>query len=312
MSTQDVAGDTLRRVTRRVSRDHITHVFDKDLPPVADIAPGEHVLFETLDAVCNKVKTMQDALSIALPHDQANPATGPVRVLGAEAGDTLAVTIVDIRPGPVGLGRIKKGGGILTSELNPPAANLTPVHDGVITFNSRLRFRAKPMVGVIGTAPADKPVITFYPGPHGGNLDINELGIGATIYLPVYVPGALLSLGDVHVRMGDGELTGGGLDIDAEVTIVTRVVKRVHWRRPIIETHDAWSACAHAPSLAEAIKIATRDMTEILALKLNMSREEAFILIGAAGDARIGQAAGLDLDSTAYLRMSKEILPHVF
>ena len=191
-------------------------------------------------------------------------------------------------------------------------ANLTPIRDGMVHFNERIAFPARPMVGVLGVAPVGDPVHTFYPGPHGGNLDINELGIGATIYLPIAAPGALLAIGDVHASMGDGELNGGGLDIDAEVMVETRLHSHIGWAWPVIETAHAWSTCANGPTLAAAIRRATSDMVTLLARQLKMSREEAFILVGAAGDARIGQAAGLDMDVTAYLRISKSILPVAF
>jgi amidase len=167
------------------------------------------------------------------------------------------------------------------------------------------------MVGVIGVAPAGEPQHTFYPGPHGGNLDINAVRTGSTVYLPVFVEGGLLCLGDIHAGMGDGELNGGGIDITADVTVTVRVIRNLGWERPVIETDDAWCTCASASTLADAIRQATLDMTDLIARCLNMSREEAFILIGAAGDARIGQAAELGMDMTAYIQVSKEILSNV-
>jgi amidase len=266
------------------------------------------VAFETLDAVGGQIRSHSDALTVSLPPEEANPATGPVRVVGAEPGDTLAVEIASIALGKCGYGRVKRGG-VIIDELEPPAANLTPVRDGIVHFNERISFAARPMVGVVGVAPCGDPVATFYPGPHGGNLDINDLGIGATVYVPVTVPGALLAIGDVHASMGDGELTGGGLDIDAEVTVRVSLHKGLGWSRPVIETPHAWCTCANAATLVEAIRQATSDMTTLLAERLDMSREEAFILIGAAGDARIGQAAGLPMDVTAYVRVRRNILP---
>ncbi|GAB4437664.1 MAG: acetamidase/formamidase family protein [Anaerolineae bacterium] len=296
---------------KRISREHSIYTFARGQTPVAEIAPGEAAVFETLDALGGRVKTHADALAVDIPPSMGNPATGPVRVAGAEPGDTLGVTLLDIKLGDFGYGRVK-GGGVIFDEMRPPVANLTPIRDGMVLFNDRIRFRAHPMVGVVGVAPAGEPVHTFYPGPHGGNLDINEYAIGATIYLPVAAPGALLAIGDVHASMGDGELNAGGLDIDAEVTVEVSVHKGLGWRWPVIETPDAWCTCACAPTLAEAIRQATSDMTALLAQRLAMSREEAFILIGAAGHARIGQAAALPMDVTAYLRISKEIMPTAF
>ena len=298
---------------KRIARDKVTCLFSKDAEAVDQIAPGEPVVFETQNAVGGRVHTHDDALHVRVTREQANPATGPVAVTGAEPGDTLAVEILNIHLLGDGYARVTIGGVIL-DELDPPAANLTPIRDGMIQFNEILRFAAQPMVGVMGVAPAGESTTAFYPGAHGGNMDITAAGIGSTVYLPVAVPGALLAMGDVHARMGDGELTGGGIESCADITVETSIRKGLGWQRPVIQTPDAWCTCANAPTLEAAIRQATSDMTTLLANTLGMSREEAFILIGAAGDARIGQAAGLGdgMDCTAYLRMTKEILPTVF
>jgi amidase len=296
---------------KRITRDQITNVFGANQPPVADVEPGETILFETLDAAGGRVRTVEDGLTVLLRRDLGNPATGPVRVVGARPGDTLAVTILDIRLGAQGYSRFRAGGGVITAELKPPFAKIIPVSGGVVHFSERLRFPARPMVGVIGTAPAGAPVHSYYPGPHGGNLDVNAIAVGATVYLPVGVPGALLAIGDVHAHMGDGELTGGGIDIPAEVTVRVGLRKGLGWTRPVVETATAWCACANAPTLPEAIRLATSDMATLLAQALGMSREEAFVLIGCAGDARIGQAAELGMDATAYVQVGKAVLPRL-
>jgi amidase len=293
----------------RIPRTCITHTFDRLAEPVAEVDQGAVITFETLDAHGGRVRTLADALSLVLPHELSNPATGPVFVRGAEPGDTLAISILDITLGEVGHSRIKRGGARLDG-LQPPAAVITPIRDGMVEFGQHLRFAARPMVGVAGVAPAGPPIHTFYPGSHGGNLDINELVPGSTLYLPVAVSGALLCLGDAHAAMGDGELSGGGLDIDAEVSVSLRVFKGLGWPRPVIETSDAWCACAHAARLEDAIRQACGDMRTLLARSLGLSHEEAFMLIGAVGHARIGQSAGLpDVDATAYVRIDKTILP---
>jgi len=195
---------------KRISRAQTTCLFGPGQEPVATASPGEMVLFETEDAQAGRVQNLDDALSIVLPITEANPVTGPLYVQGAQPGDTLAVRIVDIRLAARGLGRVRPGRGVLGDGLRTRAAKLMPVREGMIHFDERLRFAARPMIGTIGTAPADTSMASYYPGPHGGNLDINAVSIGATIYLPVAVPGGLLSIGDVHASMGDGELTGGG------------------------------------------------------------------------------------------------------
>ena len=297
---------------KRITRDHVTYLFGPGQQPVAQIAPGELAVFETLDARGGRAKSRADLLTLRLPRTQLNPATGPVRVVGARPGHTLGVTIVDIQMAELSGGRVMDAG-VIRDELQLPAGVMARVQDGIIHFNECIHFAARPMVGVVGVAPAGAPVASFYPGAHGGNLDINAAGVGSTVYLPVTVPGALLAIGDVHASMGDGELTGGGLDINAEVTVLVGLHSGLDWPRPVIETGNAWCTCANGPNLAEAIRQATSDMTTLLAQRLHLSREEAFILIGAAGDARIGQSAGLaEMDVTAYVQVGKEILPTAY
>ena len=294
-----------------IARDQITTVFDPNQKPVCRTEIGDTLLFETLDAVAGKISTVEEALEVFLPREQANPATGPVYIKGAKPGDSLAVSIVDIDVTGIAYGRVVNSG-VIIDELKPPHANITPVANGVVRFNNRLSFRARPMIGVIGVAPADSRMHTFYPGDHGGNLDVNVTRVGSTVYLPVRVDGALLCIGDVHASMGDGELTGGGLDVSAIVTVQTKVHRDLRWERVVIETVDSWCTVGNAPSLSDAVRRATSDMATLLANRLDMSREEAFVLIGAAGDARIGQAAELGIDATAYVEISKEILPEAF
>ncbi len=284
---------------KRVTRDHTTYVLSRDTVPVIEVDPGEEVIFETLDASGGRIRTPQDGVTIYPSPEETNPATGPVYVRGAHPGDSLAVQILGIRLGPYGYSRIKPGSGVIIDELRPPVACIFPIEGDSAVFSPRIRVPLRPMIGTIGTAPEGPGVPTFYPGHHGGNLDINDVTAGATIYLPVHVEGALLALGDVHASMGDGELTGGGIDAGAEVTVRLDVLEGRSRPRPWIETPTSWITCANASSLAGAIRLATSDMATLLAEKLSISREEAFILIGACGDARPGQAAGLEIDATA-------------
>jgi amidase len=295
---------------RTIGRDQVTYRFGPDETPVADVRPGETLLFQTWDALGGRVRTVADALSLVLPPEQLNPATGPVRIVGAAPGDLVAATILDIKLGAQGQSRCRAGSGVIIDELRPPCANVIPVRDGVVYFNERIHYPVRPMVGVIGTAPA-AATLTFNPGAHGGNLDINDIHAGSTVYLPVSVPGALFAIGDVHASMGDGELTGGGIDIPADVTVRLDLVPGAGWRRALIENDDAWATTGCGATLEEAVRTATSDMTTLLARALDLSREEAFVLIGTAGDARIGQAANCGVDVTAYVRVSKAILPTI-
>ncbi|MDA8217449.1 MAG: acetamidase/formamidase family protein [Dehalococcoidales bacterium] len=286
---------------KRITRDRITNLFSREGVPVLEIEPGEEILFETLDANGGHIHTEEDGLRVFVPREEANPATGPVFVRGAEAGDSLIVEILNIKLGAQGYTRIKPGSGVIIDELEPPRCRIVKVEGDTLVFSPQIRFPVRPMVGVIGTAPAGEAVYSFYPGPHGGNLDINDIAVGARVYLPVNVAGALLCIGDVHASMGDGELTGGGVDIPAEVSVRANVLKGRRWPRPWVETPTSWVTCANAPDLPGAIRLATSDMATFLAERFSISREEGFMLIGTRGDARPGQAAELGMDATARL-----------
>jgi amidase len=283
----------------------INHIFSRNLKPVLQIHPGETVCFQTLDASNNTARSIEEALTRLTPPNRANPATGPVYVHTAEPGDVLAVYINRIKLGPQGYSRIRSGGGVIIDELKPPAAKIPRIVGNAVHFDDRIQFPIRPMIGVIGVAPEGDDVPTLSMGNHGGNMDHNDIREGSTVLLPIAVPGALLSIGDIHASMGDGELTGGGCDIEAEVTVTVTVQKGESIQRPRIETEKEWICCAHAPDLREAIRIATSDMTTFLSQKLGISREEAFILIGCCGDARIGQAAALSVDATARVAVPK-------
>src|SRR5699024_2115848 len=99
------------------------------------------------------------------------------------------------------------------------------IENNSIFFDFGIKIPVRPMIGTIGVAPSKEPVSTLYPGDHGGNMDLNEIHIGSIVYLPVFVRGALLSLGDIHASMGDGEVTGTGVEIGATIHTQIELIK---------------------------------------------------------------------------------------
>ncbi len=159
-----------------------------------------------------------------------------------------------------------------------------------LIFSDKIRFPARPMVGVIGTAPEGEGVRKGLPGPHGGNMDNNEAEEGSKIHLPVSVPGALLLIGDVHVSMGDGEISYLGVEICAEVTVKVDLLKGETIKRPWIETPDAWVSTGEAYDLSEALQMACEvDGREVLKRACGVSFEDAYMLLSARGDLKISQ-----------------------
>jgi amidase len=237
--------------------------------------------------------------------DRVNPATGPVAVRGAEPGDELRVELLAIRLGPQGYARFGPGAGVMQAEITAPRAMIVHVRDGLLVCDNGVRFAARPMVGVIGTCPSAARFTTAHPGPHGGNLDFNDLTTGTVAHLPVFVRGGLLALGDLHASMGDGEVTGTAVEISGEVDIRVDLVKGSGLAKPWFETADAWITYGNAPDLEEAVRVAVLDMATFLVQRLGVSRAEAFLLLTARGDVRIGQAARCGIDATARVLFPK-------
>ncbi len=205
----------------------LVYEFDRRLEPRAHIHSGESLLVESEDAFSGQIRTPDDRRDkTKMPF--GNPLTGPIYVEGAQRGDSLAVTIHDIRPT---LGKCFTR----TSDPRqlcewlgtdcPHGTRICEIRDGWIHWSDAIVLPYAPMLGCIGTSPDWGVPSTGPAGPHGGNMDIIETGPGSTVHLPVYVPGAFLYLGDAHAAMGHGELSASGLEMPAETRITVDLIK---------------------------------------------------------------------------------------
>lgn len=198
-----------------LARENKRYSFSPSHPPVLTIQPGETVVVETNDARSGTIRASTDLLD--KPHPLgANPVTGPIRIAGAEPGDSLIVHVRDIALDGHGFTAIKANIGLLGDRASQYATKILSVDGGSIRFSDAIRFPISPMIGVIGVAPEHGEIATLFPGVHGGNMDNKFVRPGCSLHLPVYVPGATFSLGDVHAAMGDGEVTMTGLEIPSK------------------------------------------------------------------------------------------------
>jgi len=290
----------------RITRDKSAYSLDKAHAPVAVIDPGAELLFETWDARTGTIRSERDLLD--KPHPQGpNPATGPVFVRGAEPGDALVVHILDIALGERGYTGTRPGQGILGHTISAHRTKLVEIADGMVVFNDRIRFPARPMVGVIGTAPAGEGIGTLCPGPHGGNMDHNDVRAGARVHLPVFVAGALLFIGDVHACMGDGEISITALEVPGEVRVRVDLIKGEGIRRPWIELPDSWITTGDGPGVADAIRVAAEEMAHFLMHRLGLSADEAYMLLSVRGDARVSQCA----EPTVVAATARMVMPRL-
>ena len=294
----------------RVPRDHLTYEFSAETEPVATVAAGDVFVVETHDTSTGRIHRREDVPDFVRLRDprKVNPAAGPVFVEGASPGDDLIVEILDIRLQPTGFVRVLAGAGVLQEGIEPDGVLMARVDGEELVLGESIRMPLRPMVGVIGTAPADGVIYTAEPGPQGSNIDINAITVGARVHLPVHVPGALLAIGDVHASMGDGEVSGTGVEIAAEVMVRVDLVSGAAPARPWIETAENWITTGSGPSLEDAVEIAVEELTGLLISRLGLSRTEAFLLVSARGDVRIGQCARIrGLDATAYAVFPKTV-----
>lgn len=264
------------------------HKMSRDNAPAAFARSGDTVRFETLDCFGCQIKS-EDQLLGGLDWNNINPATGPLFVEGAEPGDVLKVEILEIELDDHGVMVDSPGEGVTGCAVKAETTKILPVRDGFVQFNEKLSFPIKPMIGVIGTAPAGEGIDTGTPGAHGGNMDCTRIGMGATLYLPVHVNGALLAMGDLHARMGDGEVEVCGVEIAGAVTVRVTALKNCNLPTPFLVNSEVAAAIYSAETVDEACVGATMAMHSFLTKELGMNEHEAGMLLSVTGDLRICQ-----------------------
>ena len=232
-----------------ITKDFITNVLSKDNAACASIRSGETVVFETYDCFTNQFLP-EEATFENVVRKPGNPATGPLYIEGAMPGDMLRIEILDIELGPVGIVMLGPGSGSERTEFPEKILKRVPVKDGKAYYDGKVEIPVEPMIGVIGVAPAAEGVSTITPMDHGGNMDCTQIKKGAVLYLPVFVEGGLLSMGDFHAIMGDGEVEDCGLEIEGRATVHVDVVRNQYCvPYPMIETEDRLITIASAEAL---------------------------------------------------------------
>ncbi len=258
-------------------------------PPAAYAKSGDTIIFETLDCFGGTI-TDESQLFNSVGWESINPATGPLYIEEAKAGDVLKIEILDIVVAPEGVIADAPGHGAMPDMVPNEATKIIPIVDGKGVFNEKIQFPIDPMIGVIGTAPKPgEDIPTGTPGFHGGNMDCKKITKGSVLYLPVYVDGALLSMGDLHAVMGDGEVIVCGLEICGEVTVRLTVQSDTGLPLPFLVNQEKVMTIYSAATLDEAAQKATIQMEEFLMEKIGLDFHEAGMLLSLLGDLRICQ-----------------------
>ncbi|MCL1994558.1 MAG: acetamidase/formamidase family protein [Spirochaetes bacterium] len=268
------------------------YAFSKDNPPELTVPSGSVVKFVTKDCFANQItsENCKNALA-SFNWNTVNPATGPLAIEGAEPGDALRVEIQKIDlTGESAVLMTGKGLGICQKDFESLEARVVRVRQGFVEFSDKIKLPVRPMIGVIGVAPAGEAVNNGTPDEHGGNMDCKEIVQGAAVYLPVNVKGALLAMGDIHAVMADGESGGTGAEMPAEVTVKVDVLKNFPLPTPLIENDNCYMAVHSAKTADEAIQHAVFKAVRLVMEKIpGTSRYDAVTLVSLAADLRICQ-----------------------
>lgn len=257
--------------TRRITRDQKIATFSASNEPVIEVNLGEKITVETPNG--------------------SLIATGPIFVKGAEPGDALAVKIGEMRHIDEAEMRLRPGKGLfgeyIFEKYDTVQRPRFPIVDNHVIFNDRISIPPQYMVGLVGTTPHNYEVPVSWPGRHGGNLDNKLIAPGATLYLPVYVPGALVAAGDLHFSMGDGEIMLTAMEVTGEVDLEFDLVKGRNLKWPMVETEKQVCTMGIARTLDEAMVMAVNEMKDLLELRVGLNLEEAGMLMSAICDLAI-------------------------
>lgn len=279
-------------LTLRADQTHAR--WSRAIPPVATVASGSVVEAFTAEASDGQFDLASTDADVAtLDFDPIHPLTGPVAVEGAEPGDILAVTLLDIEVGEWGWAAIAPGFGYLSDRFTEPYYKGFEIAPGAteVAFNDEISIPLDPFPGVMGVAPAtDSMLSTIPPRENGGNMDNRHIGVGTTVYFPVLVEGARFSIGDTHAVQGDGEVSGTAIEAPMRILYRVEVLKD---RRPIpeprYENEEHFAVTAFAPTLDQAARKATGYMIDWLVEEHGLTPEEAYVLCSLAGDLKIAE-----------------------
>lgn len=277
--------------------------FDPAMAPALTVAPGDRV---TLTSVSGDEKqTPADGFEVLPQHRDilaqvtrrmvpGHTLTGPVAVAGAEPGDMLEVRILDVAlPVDWGWNLIRPLAGALPYDFEESRLITIPLDRArmVARLPWGVDLPLRPFFGVMGVAPPPHWGVqsSIVPRAFGGNLDNKELVPGATLFLPVFVPGALFSAGDGHAVQGDGEVCVTAIECCLSGTFEFHLHKGAGLDRPRAETPTHYITMAMDEDLDNAMVEALRAMIVLIQERSNLSKHDAYTLCSLAADLRVTQ-----------------------
>jgi acetamidase/formamidase len=303
--------------------DELTYTFG-GVPARQRIKSGTRIISWTEDCFDGDVKTGADLPSKVMRPGHDNPQTGPFHIEGAEPGDTVSVHIIKLEPArDYGIASFLPGfGAVVPTEQTAVLGTSFPEttwrydlnatrdvargrsKDGRYTWDVPLR----PFLGCLGVAPAmNEARSTIVPGPFGGNMDCPEVRAGNTVFLGVNVPGAMLSFGDGHYAMGEGEIIGTAIEGAMNVEVYVELIKKQATPVPRIENADEVMFVGSGRPLEDAARVAYKALIGWVKERTGMSEIDTYSFVSQNTRGMIVQM--VDPEYTVLVGMPKSRLP---
>lgn len=293
-----------------LTKDQTHNKWSRAIPPVLTVESGAIIEAFTEDASDEQLLVGSDTSDLNnLSFEPIHPLTGPVYVKGAAPGDVLAIKLHEIESGNWGWAAIVPGFGFLADQFTEPYIKTFDINSDQISFNDKIKVPVKPFAGVLGVAPdTDSLLSTIPPRANGGNMDDPFITEGTTVYLPVFVEGALFSIGDAHATQGLGEVSGTAVEAPMRFVYELNVIKgNGRIKEPQYETDEYYAVTGFGTTIDEASKKAVNYMIEYLVTEHDLSRNDAYMLCSLAGDLHIAEVVDVP-HMLVTMHMSKEVL----
>jgi acetamidase/formamidase len=262
--------------------------FSRDLERVLTVDAGDRIVLSTLESAWHlEPGRYFEPRDPAL--DSGHALCGPIEVRGAREGGTLEVRIEALEVGAWGATVVFGNPDLGVDWREEPHVRLWEL-DGRVGRSGDVELELAPFLGVIGMPPPEPGVhSTIPPRRWGGNLDCKELVAGSTLFLPISVDGALLSLGDGHARQADGEICGTAIECPLARVEVTVGLSDLELAGPVARTPAGWVTLGLGESLDEAARAATAAMLDLLERQHGFERIDALALASLVVDLRVTQ-----------------------
>ena len=291
--------------------------------PTHHITPGTRIVTWTEDCYDGAVTSPDQLPTKVIPPGHDNPQTGPFFIDGAEPGDTIAIHIEKLEPardhgissffpgfGALnGTDRTAVLGGELPEKVWFYSVDKAKNVGRATSLDGKRSWEVPlaPFLGCLGVSPGQEVRSTVVPDSFGGNMDCPEVRAGNTVYLGVRVPGALLSFGDGHYAMGDGEIIGTAIEGAMNVEVTVDLIKNRETPWPRIENNEWMMVVGAGRPLEDAARAAFKEMVRWVQSVSGLSEMDAYEFVSQNAKAPIVQM--VDPEYTVMVRIEKKRLP---